>query len=158
MRLLSSPPRFKPTDPSNVLMSQLQVGINNVARATIGSSRSDRLKEEDLLQEAGFPSVNRMTVYAIAMECWRALNLRDVPNGPLNPLGAILSPPTTSNDVLPRTRSVASGCLPPPTKQQVCSFTWWAHTCWNMSLMLRSATTLSAAKRAAKELAASVPL
>ncbi len=145
------PPRFKPTDPTNVLMSQLQVGVNNVARATIGSRRSDRLK----VQEAGFPSVNRMAVYAIAMECWRALNLRDVPDGPLNPLGAILSPPAAV--VVPRTRSVANGCLPPPTKQQVCTFTWWAHTCWNMSPLLRSAITVSAAKSAAKELAATVP-
>ena len=136
-------------------MSQLQVGVNNVARATIGSRRSDRLKVEVLLQEAGFPSVNRMAVYAIAMECWRALNLRDVPDGPLNPLGAILSPPAAV--VVPRTRSVANGCLPPPTKQQVCTFTWWAHTCWNMSPLLRPATTVSAAKSAAKELAAIVP-
>ncbi len=152
------PPRFKPTDTANMLMSQLQVGINDVARATVGCSRSDRLKVEDLLQEAGFTSVNRMTIYAIAMECWRALRLRDVPDGPLNPLGAILSPPTTTNDVIPRTRAATSGCLPPPTKHQVCTFTWWAHTCWNLSPMLRSATTLSAAKRAAKELAASAPL
>ncbi len=152
------PPRFKPSDPLNTLMSQLQVGINDVARAMIGSRRSDKLKIEDLLQEANLTSVNRMTVYAIAMECWRALNLRDVSNGPLNPLGALLSPPTTAISVVPRTRSVANGCLPPPTKKHVCTFTWWAHTCWNVSPLLRSATTLSAAKRAAKELAASVPL
>ena len=152
------PPRLKPTDSSNELMSQLQVGINDVARAIVGSRRSDKIKVEDLLQKAGFNSVNRMVIYAIAMECWRALNLRDVSDGPLNPLGTILSPPTASNDVVPRTRSVASGCLPPPTKKQVCTFTWWAHTCWNVSPLLRSATTLSAAKRAAKELAASAPI
>ncbi len=112
------PPRFGPADTTNVLMLQLQVGVNNVARVTIGSRRSDRLKVSDLLQEAGLPSVNRMTIYAIAMECWRALNLRDVPNSPLNPLGTILSPP---DDVVgplgprprTRTRTVASGSLPP---------------------------------------------
>ena len=155
------PPRFRTTDPTNGLMSQLQIGMNDVARAMIGSLRSDRLKVEDLLQEAGFISVNRMIIYAIAMECWRALNLRDVPDGPLNPLGAILTRPKIVNeDTTPRahTRSVANGCLPPPTKHQVSSFIWWAHTCWNLSPPLRSATTVSAAKRAAKELAAAAPL
>ncbi len=148
-------PRFKHSDATNTLMSQLQVGVNDVARAIIGCRRSQRLKVEDLLQEAGLTSVNRMTIYAIAMECWRALNLR-VPNGPLNPLGAILSP-NLVNVVVPRTRAATSGCLPPPTKHQVCSFVWWAHVCWNMSPLLRSATTVSAAKRAAKELALSAP-
>ncbi len=161
---LALPPRFKPSDPANGLISQLQIGMNDVARATVGSFRSDRLKVEDLLQEAGFISVNRMTIYAIAMECWRALNLRDVPDGPLNPLGTILSRPNLSHPNLEdesaprtRTRSVASGCLPPPTKHQVSSFIWWAHTCWNLSPLLRSATTVSAAKRAAKELAEAAP-
>ena len=149
------PPRFSSSDPTNGLMSQLQIGINDVARATIRSVRSDRLKVEDLLQEAGFTSLNRMVIYAIAMECWRALSLRDVTDGPLNPLGLILSPHNMANP--PRTRSTASGCLPPPTKHQTCTFIWWAHTCWNLSPSLRSSTTVSAAKRAARELAASSP-
>ena len=154
------PPRLKPTDPTNILMSKLQVGINDVARATIGSRRSDRLKVEDLLQEAGFSSLNRMTVYAIAMECWRALNLRDVTDGPLNPFGMLLTCPNSVNDAAfthTCTRSVTSGCLPLPTKHQACTFIWWAHTCWNLSPLLRSAKTVSAATRATKELATSVP-
>ncbi len=153
------PPRFKSTDPTTTLMSQLQVGINDVARAILGRSRSDRLKVEDLLNEAGLVSLNRLTIYAIAMECWRALNLRDVTNGPLNPLGALLSRSNLVNEAAPpRTRSVANGCLPPPTKHQTYTFIWWAHTCWNLSPLLRSAKTESAAKRAAKELAAAAPL
>ncbi len=150
------PPRFKSTDPTNVLMSQLQIGMNDVARAVVGSRRSDRLKVEDLIKEAGFTSLNRMAIYAIAMECWRALSLRDVPDGPLNPLGAILSPPTLLRTPL-RTRAVTNGCLPPPLKRQMNTFVWWAHTCWNASPLLRSANTVSAAKRAAKELAAASP-
>ncbi len=148
------PPRFSASDPSHTLMSQLQVGVNNVARATIGSSKEDRLKVTDLLNEAGFPSVNRLVIYTIAMECWRALNLRDVSNGPLNPLGIILSPPSLCSS---RTRAAKSGCIPPPTKHQVDSFCWWAYTCWNLAPSLRAAATVSAAKRAANELAASAP-
>ncbi len=63
------------SDPTHTLMNQLRVGVNNVARATIGSSKEDRLKVADLLDEAGFPSINRLVIYTTAMECWRALNL-----------------------------------------------------------------------------------
>ena len=155
------PPRLKNSDPTNTLMSQLQVGINNVARATIGSKKSDRLKIEDLLSITGFPSLNRMTIYTIAMECWRALTLRDVPGGPLNPLGTLLSPPPDDNCDIVRsscTRAATSGCIPPPAKHLVESFTWYGYTCWNSSSALRSATSISAAKRAAHELAAASPL
>ena len=148
-------PRLSTSDPSSALMAQLQVGVNNVARAIIGCKKSDRLHVEDLLKSAGLPSINRLVIYTIAMECWRALNLRDVPVGPLNPLGGLLSPP---NSGLRRTRAATSGCLPPPTKCQVNSFVWWAYTCWNSSDQLRAAKTVSAAKRAANELAAAAPI
>ena len=147
-------PRFKDSDPTSTVMAQLQVCVNNLARATIGITKSDRLKVEDLLSEAGFESVNRMVVYSIAMECWRALNLRDVVGGPLNPLGTMLSPTASSSS---RTRAAVNGCLPPPTKYQTDTFAWWAYTCWNASPLLRAATTVSAAKRAAKLLAENAP-
>ncbi len=146
-------PRLKSTDPTTAAMAKLQVSVNDLARATVGANRSDRLKVEDLLEEDGFESVNRTIIYSIAMECWRALNYRDVPNGPLTPLGDILSGPCSSSSSNPRTRSAANGCLPPPTKYQMDTFTWWAHTCWNASPLLRSAPTVSAAKKAAKMLA-----
>ncbi len=152
------PPRLKESDPHPTLMSQLQVNVNNVARSTIGCKKGDRLRIEDLLREAGLPSLNRMVVYAVAMECWRALSLRDVPDGPLNPLGELLSPPLSSSAPSRSTRAALSGCLPPPTKFQVDTFTWWAYTCWNASPALRIASTVTAAKRAANELAASAPL
>ncbi len=149
-------PRLKDSDPTPTIMSQLQVTVNNLARATIGARKSDRQKVEDLLKEAGFESLNRMIIYSIAMECWRALNLRDVPDGPLNPLGRILSLSSSSNSSA-RTRAAANGFLPPPTKLQTDTFIWWAHTCWNASPLLRSAATLPAAKRAAKLLAEDAP-
>ncbi len=149
------PPRLKEADPTPTHMAQLQVNMNNVARSTIGCRKSDRLRVEDLLCEARFPSLNRMVVYTVAMECWRALSLRDVPNGPLNPLGNLLSPIHTCRS---NTRAALSGCIPPPTKFQVDSFIWWAYTCWNASPALRMAATASDAKRAATELAESAPL
>ncbi len=154
------PPRWRETDPLPTLMAQLQVNMNNVARSTIKCRKSDKITVANLLKESGFPSLNRMVVYTVAMECWRALSLRDVPGGPLNPLGSLLSPPDSDDgpSSRSRTRAALSGCLPPPSKVQVNSFTWWAYTCWNSSPALRMATNVSAAKKAANELAALTPL
>ena len=151
------PPRLKHSDPTPVVMAQLQVGINNVARAILGS-KCEKVRVEDLVEEAGLFSINKMIIYSIAMECWRALSLPDVPNGPLNPLGKILSPhPISSSRSAPHTRAAATGCLPPPAKHQVPTFIWSAYTCWNASPALRSAPNVPAAKRAAIELADSAP-
>ncbi len=103
-------PRFSDGDPTSTLMHQLQVKVNNVPRAMIGAKKSDKIRVEDLLEEASLPSINRLVIYTISMECWQALSLRDVPNGPLNPLGALLSESRTCNS---RTRAGTSGCLPP---------------------------------------------
>ena len=146
-----------PPHPTPVVMAQLQVGINNVARAILGS-KCEKVRVEDLVKEAGLFSINKMIIYSIAMECWRALSLPDVPNGPLNPLGRILSPhPNSSSRSAPHTRTASTGCLPPPAKHQVPTFIWSAYTCWNASPALRSAPNVSAAKRAAIELADSAP-
>ena len=124
-------PRLNDSDPCSTFVAQLQVCICNLARATVGVKKSDRLKVEDLLHKAGFEMVNRKVMYSIAMECWRVLSLRDVPDGPLNPLGAILF--TNSSRSL-HTRWANSGCLsPPPPKYQTDMFTWWAYTLWNAS-------------------------
>ncbi len=152
-------PRLKDSDPTSTIMAQLQVCINDLARATIGAGRRDKIRVEELLKEAGFESLNRMIVYSIAMECWRAGNLCDVSDGPLNPLGAILfTPPPSHTNSSTCTRATTRGYLPPPTKVQMDTFTWWAHTCWNASSPLRTASNVSAAKRAANELAASTPI
>ncbi len=155
------PPRLKSSDPTPTLMAQLQVGLNNVARAILGS-KCEKIRVEDLVEEAGLFSLNRVLIYSIAMECWRALSLTDVPHGPLNPLGKILSPtqissPSSSPRPAPRTRAAATGCLPPPAKHQVPSFIWSAYSCWNASPALRAASNMSAAKRAAIELANLAP-
>ncbi len=152
-------PRFTADSPIPTLMSHLQVNVNNVARSTIGAKKSEKIRVEDLLAEADFPSLNKLVVYTIAMECWRALSLRDTPNGPLNPLGSLLKNGHNNiySENCTRTRAAASGCLPPPAIHQVDSFTWWGYTCWNSSPTLRAAKTVSAAKKAAMEIAMSAP-
>ncbi len=149
-------PRFSADSPTSTLMSQLQVNVNNVIRSIIGAKKSEKRRVEDLLTEANLPSLNQLVVYTIAMECWRALSLRDIADGPLNPLGSLLK--SGSSEHYMRTRAAATGCLPPPAKHQVDSFTWWGYTCWNSSPTLRAAKTLSAAKKAAIEIAMSSPL
>ncbi len=151
-------PRFSDSDPTSSNMAHLQVCINKVARTIIRAKKSDKIRVETLLEEAGLPSLNRLVIYTIAMECWRALSLRDVPDGPLNPLGSLLYPPNSIGDKSTRTRAATNGCIPPPAKYQVSSFTWWGYTCWNSSPQLRAARTVSAAKRAAEELAATAPI
>ncbi len=147
-------PRFNDADPSSMLMNQLQVNSNNAARTIIGVKNRDKIRVEDLLEEASLPSLNRLVIYTIAIECWRALSLRDVHNGPLNPLGTLLSRSRSCS----RTRAANSGCLPPPAKHMVDSFIWWDYTCWNASPALRAAATMSAAKKAAHKLAMTAPL
>ncbi len=141
-------PRFSAGDPTPSNMAHLQVCINNVARAVIRAKKCDKIRVEVLLEEAGLPSLNRLVIYTIAMECWRALSLRDVPNGPLNPLGSLLAPPNSDStrEKSTRTRAATSGCIPPPAKYQVSSFAWWGYTCWNSSPQLRAARTVSAAR------------
>ncbi len=117
-------PRLNDSDATSTIMAQFQVRIYDLARATIGTKKSDRLRVEDLLSEAGLESLNRMIIYSIVMECWCALSPRDMPNGPLNPLGSILSTPINSSMATSsRTRS-ANKCCFPPTKFRMDMFTW----------------------------------
>ena len=97
------PLRWQESDPLTTLMAQLQVNMNNVARSTITCTKSERVMVANLFREAGFPSQNMMVVYTVAMECWRALSLRDFP---LN----------SDSGTRSRTRAAMSGCLPHPLK------------------------------------------
>ncbi len=117
---------------------------------------SEKKKVEEILHESSIPSLNRVIVETIGVECWKALNIRDAPDLPLNPLGDLL---TANNKMAVRkTRADTTNSLPPPTKIQSDTFTWWAYTMWNSSLPLRTAPTLNAAKSAAAAIAATVPI
>ncbi len=154
------PPRLNEEDPVCSLMASLQVAVNDVGRAAIGSARSKRKKVEEVLSESGLPSINRLVIETIGVECWKALNSSDVPNGPLNPLGKILapSPSLTAAEGSTRTRAAATGSIAPPAKKQVASFIWEAYRAWNSNLDLRKSATLTAAKSASAKIALTSPI
>ncbi len=149
------PPRMCEQAPKNVLMNKIQVALNDVGRAIVGCRRSEKIKVEDILDESSIPSLNKIVIETIGIECWKALNIRDAPDLPLNPLGNLL---TVNKVAVRKTRADTSNSLPPPTKIQSESFMWWAYTMWNSSLPLRSAPTLNAAKSAAVAVAATAPI
>ena len=151
------PPRLQEDSPTNVLMNKIQVARNDVGRAIIGCKRSEKRRVEDILNESTIPSLNKIVIESISVECWKALHVRDAPDLPMSPLGNLLTA-NCSKDYARRTRAGATQSLPPPTKYQVQSFTWWAYTLWNSSLPLRNAPTLNAAKTAAVNIAATAPI
>ena len=148
-------PRLTVMDPVQKDMAAIQTAINDCARAIIGSSRGDRLPVPSLLAQAGMPSINRLIVEQIAIETWKGMNYEC--NGSKNPIGQILCPHSTSKS-LRSTRARTTNCIPPPTKFKCDTFAWYAYRLWNDSPSLRSANTLPNARKAAKELAALVPI
>ena len=120
------PPRMCDQAPKNVLMNKIQVALNDVGRAIVGCKRSEKIKVEDILGESSIPSLNKLVIETIGIECWKALNIRDAPDLPLNPLGNLL---TVNKVAVRKTRADASNSLPPSTKIQSESFTWWPIQC-----------------------------
>jgi hypothetical protein len=68
----------------------IQISLNNVARSITGSRRNDRTHVVNLLETARLPSVNSMTVSAVAMEAWHAYRSNDGSNGARNPIGSMV--------------------------------------------------------------------
>ncbi len=148
-------PRLKETDPQNMALRKIQIAINNCARSILGSRRSDMKPVEELLRESGLPSLNRLIVESVALETWKGMNYTGY-DGSKIPIGDILCPPQTGEKRV--TRSVTSNCIPPPTKFRADTFAWTAYLVWNSSPELRSAHTVSLARKSAKELASTCPL
>ncbi len=157
-------PRLNQDSTINGRHSMLQRQVNNIARAVLGVKINDRIPAVDLLQMSGLPSVNRLAVYTIAFECWKAMNIRDGPGGSANPLGQLLDTSSaSSSEAIPNwvprtTRSSASGHLQPPARAAVNSFIWWAYSTWNTSPDLRQAANSHQARRAAAALVENLPL
>ncbi len=71
-------------------MAKLQVCMNDIGRAIVGSSRSDKRRVEDILIESGIPSLNQLVIRTICVEAWKSLNFKDAPDVGLTPLGNLL--------------------------------------------------------------------
>ena len=150
-------PRLATTDPVQKDLAAIQTAVNDCARAIVGSGRIDSLPIPSLLAQAGMPSLNRLIVEQIAVEAWKGMNYES--NGSKIPIGQILCPtPSSPSKSLRQTRARTAKCIPPPTKFKCDTFAWHAYRLWNESPPLRSATTLSDARRAAKKLAALAPI
>ena len=62
------------------MMNDLQVVLNNAMRLILNKRLSDRMRVEDLCNESGFESINRMTAEEQIRIVW---NARDNPNSPV---------------------------------------------------------------------------
>ncbi len=171
-------PRFREEDPLPVLHHKIQTSINNCARSTIGSILQEHKSVEELLDETGYPSLNRLIIRTVALEAWKAIRCRIGPAATLGPVGELLCPddaqpgPATAAAAISAaaatatagattrraTRSTAAGKLKPPAKFRVKSFSWAAMEIWNGAPNLRAASTMSAAKAAAAAFAKTVPI
>ncbi|QQP42467.1 Hypothetical protein FKW44_017150, partial [Caligus rogercresseyi] len=65
----------------------VQVAINDVARSIAGCRRRDHIRIEDLLSIAKIPSLNEITVMAVAVETWKCFHSNDGGCGARNPIG-----------------------------------------------------------------------
>eukprot|EP00095_Tigriopus_kingsejongensis_P004280 maker-scaffold555_size137745-snap-gene-0.25 protein:Tk04280 transcript:maker-scaffold555_size137745-snap-gene-0.25-mRNA-1 annotation:"e3 ubiquitin-protein ligase mdm2 isoform x1" len=119
------PPRLTEEEgnPSKAYQS-VQVAINDVARTITGKTRKDHIRTQDLLRQAGLPSINELAVRSIALEAWKAFGSTDGSNGSRNPIGNIVFPlaPELSTLAHLKTRSQAAGIVPGPLRTDAETF------------------------------------
>jgi len=136
---------------------EIQVALNDVARSITGKKRQDHINIPNLLSSAGLPSLNYMSVHALAMETWKAFKSKDGMNGSRNPLGLLLFPADLSESAR-SSRSASAGVVPLPLKTAANTMAWHAVNVWNSAKSLRDANTKCEATKVAKELARRAPL
>lgn len=141
-------PRLSQEESACAIGNKLQVCINNAARTVLGSSRANKIRIDTLLKKTGLPSLNRLVVKGIAVECWRAINMN-------TPLGKVIC---GGHKATRPTRLGTTNRLAPAFKFPRDSLAWHAVRIWNMHEDLRSATTLHCAKSIAARIAAKCPL
>ncbi len=141
-------PRLTTDEPVTSATNKLQTCINDAARIISGTTLSDKIRTETLLLRTGLPSLNRLVIKSIAIECWRALSMG-------TPLGSLIS---GGHKASRPTRMTVSDKLAPPFRFPRDSMAWHAVRIWNMSDELRSAATIYSAKRAATRFSLTCPL
>ena len=153
-------PRPSHDDPVCQLLQSLQTGINDIARSLLGISRADRIPVEQLLAESNMPVLNRVVIKSIMCETWKCLRSSDGPDGSMNPLGMIVSPPVPALParVSRTTRSTSDGSLPPPLRVRADTFAWHAVKLYNDNVLLRSAQSYASAQRIAESASSAAPI
>ena len=109
---------------------------HDLARILLGLSRKDHISTNKLADRDGLPTLNEIVVKRSAVEAWKAMNC-----GALT--GAI-------EYVSSNSRASTKGLVRTSTRSRP---NLNLEKCWNASEDLRNATSISAAKRAAKKLA-----
>ena len=134
------------------LYSAIQVGLNRSARAITGKSLKDKIKTGDLLKLAGLPHYNLLVTKAVALESWKAIQLRSSPS-----LSTLISDPSHM-DGQKNFRSATAGKSAQPGKIHLKTFAHEAAKLWNHSANLQSAKSISDTKMAAKALVNASPV
>jgi hypothetical protein len=123
------------------------VAYNRVARSITRCRLRDRISTKDLLERAGIPSLNVMSVRAVGMETWNARHSNDGGNSAKNYVGAIIF---DQDRALKSIRVAAAGMVEVPLGGRDMFVSSGART-WNSSKALREASTKSPASLSAKK-------
>ena len=150
VRLAPAPDELPNLLPASSLSAQVQVIINDVARATLGRRRSDRVPVRQLLDQAGLRSLNEAAFVSSGMLAWSAINCESHP----------LHKDLVTRTLTSSTRASATGKLRPlsPREADIAIAVANAIRVWNAHPDIRAAMSMSAAKANVKRLARSVPV
>jgi hypothetical protein len=138
----------------STLYHHIQVAYNRVARSITGVKIRDRVSVPELLERAGIPSINGMVVNAIAIETWNCRHSSDGGNEAKNFVGSTIF---DTGEAVKTTRAATAGMAVVTLRGRDTFLSNGAKT-WNASEALRVASSKSAARLAAKNLAARSPL
>jgi hypothetical protein len=130
------------------------VAYNRVARSITGVKFRDRVLVPELLERAGIPSINGLVVNAIAIETWNCRHSSDGGKGAKNFVGSTIF---DTGKAVKTTRASTAGMAVVPLRGRYTFVSNGAKT-WNLSEALMVASSKSAARLAAKNLAARSPL
>jgi hypothetical protein len=139
-----------------IVIRAAQVALNDVARSITGHRRTDHIKIDSLLSEAGIPSLNQVLVRSIATEAWKSLNSNDGADNGRNMLDRLLFPNDDSGHKDRQMRSLVEGKIDVPLRGHDTFITHASHL-WNRSDLLRTATTKAEATAIASKLSLDVP-
>ncbi len=106
------PPRLDDQSPVNALMNKIQVALNDIGRSIVGCKRSEKRRIEEILSESTIPSLNRVIVETIGIECWKALDIRDAPDLSLAASSVPIAASVTSAPLERLAQTLATVSLP----------------------------------------------